>query len=359
MPTPRHLQVTPFTDLSGANRVMLTLLAEQVRRGDCALFALGEGPVTVEARKLGARVITAFAPGQTPLSKVKRWSGVINALVRAVESEDARIIHVHSAIGNHYTWPAKWLTGAKVVCHQHDTYRRDYFHFGLAGADRIIAVSNWVRNSLPPRHATRTTVLWNAVCVPPEQLARRRTSSVLTVGMAGRCTRDKGHDLFLDAVLSLMPRYDFNVEIWGLNDGPWAQYIRRRVADAGPLASRFRLEGFRPDMENFYAAVDIVAMPSRVTEAFGLMAAEAMAWYRGVVAASIGGIPEMVVEGETGLLFAPEDAGGLTAQLERLIADPSLRNRLAETGRRRVAESLDPPRLADAVEGIYRELIPA
>jgi glycosyltransferase involved in cell wall biosynthesis len=88
-----------------------------------------------------------------------------------------------------------------------------------------------------------------------------------------------------------------------------------------------------------------------------MSALEAMAAGLPVVASAVGGVPEMVVDGETGFLVDPEDAPALRVALDRLLADPSLRRRFGEAGRRRAAETFALPRWQAAHLDLYTELL--
>jgi glycosyltransferase involved in cell wall biosynthesis len=94
--------------------------------------------------------------------------------------------------------------------------------------------------------------------------------------------------------------------------------------------------GYRGDIQNVYHSSDIVVMPSRWDEPFGLVNIEAGASRRPIVAAAVGGIPEIVVHGETGFLFERGDAAGFATHLRKLVDDDQLRKRMGEAGRRHV-----------------------
>jgi glycosyltransferase involved in cell wall biosynthesis len=112
------------------------------------------------------------------------------------------------------------------------------------------------------------------------------------------------------------------------------------VAGDGPLRDRVPMaQGFLPpeELASLYAGAAIVACPSH-REGFGVACLEAMAHGRPVVASAVGGLRDLVLDGETGILVPPGDVPALRAALERLLADPGLRRRMGEAGRRRAAE---------------------
>jgi glycosyltransferase involved in cell wall biosynthesis len=95
--------------------------------------------------------------------------------------------------------------------------------------------------------------------------------------------------------------------------------------------------GFRADADTLTAGADLCVVPSTWAEAFGLAALEPMAHGIPVIASNAGGLPEVVVDGETGLLVPPGDEAALEAALRRLLDDPAERIRMGENGRRRAA----------------------
>ena len=129
------------------------------------------------------------------------------------------------------------------------------------------------------------------------------------------------------------------------------------VAGDGPLRSEVPgALGFVPpdELERLYGRAAVVACPSH-REGFGVVCAEAMAHGRPVVAADVGGLRDLVVHEETGLLVPPRDVGALRAALERLLADRELRRRMGEAGRARIAERFTWQRFADETLRAYRD----
>jgi glycosyltransferase involved in cell wall biosynthesis len=131
------------------------------------------------------------------------------------------------------------------------------------------------------------------------------------------------------------------------------------VAGDGPLRSRVpEARGFVPHDEllGLYERAAIVACPSR-REGFGVSCAEAMAYGRPVVASAVGGLLDLVVDGETGLHVPPRDPAALRAALERLLGDPGLRARLGAAARERAARLLSWESVTEATLRAYAEAI--
>jgi glycosyltransferase involved in cell wall biosynthesis len=128
-----------------------------------------------------------------------------------------------------------------------------------------------------------------------------------------------------------------------------------RTADRLGVRERVVFAGQRADAADLLADVDVFALPSW-TEGLPITVLEAMARGRPVVATPVGGTPEVVADGETGLLVPPQDPAALAAALRRLLADPELRTKMGEAGRRRVEERFSESAMAERVLAIYDEV---
>ena len=138
-----------------------------------------------------------------------------------------------------------------------------------------------------------------------------------------------------------------------------ARGMRLVVAGDGPLRPRVPgALGFVPhdELEELLARAAVVACPSH-REGYGVVCAEAMAHGRPVVASAVGGLLDLVADGETGLLVAPGDVAALRAALERLLADAPMRRRLGEAGRGRIREHFSPAGSTEATLSAYADAV--
>ena len=165
-----------------------------------------------------------------------------------------------------------------------------------------------------------------------------RDDEVLVTCVA-RLVERKGHDDLIRASAGLRLLF--------VGDGPY----RRRLEGRGAI-----LAGWRGDIPDVLAASDIVALPSRFGEGCPNAVLEAMAAGKPVVATRAGGTPEVVVDGETGLLVRPGDVEGLAAALQRLAADPALRRRMGSAGQARAKERHGVDGMVKAYEALYFKL---
>jgi len=163
----------------------------------------------------------------------------------------------------------------------------------------------------------------------------------------------KGHRYLLAAarrVIDREPRARFLLV--GL--GPLAESLAAEARRLG-LNGQVVFTGFRPDAVALMGAADLVVLPS-VHEGLPLTLLEAMALGRPVVASRVGGVPEVVRSGETGVLVEPRDVDGLASQILALLSDAALRERLGEGARQQVRRRYGMMQMVAAVEDHYRQV---
>ncbi|MEX5719615.1 glycosyltransferase [Geodermatophilus maliterrae] len=172
------------------------------------------------------------------------------------------------------------------------------------------------------------------------------------IGYVGRLAPQKRADVLVRAFGRMLRPASLVV----VGDGPDRALVARLAAE-GPAAARTTLAGFveHGRVPAVLASLDVLVLPSAYEE-MGSVLTEAMAAGLPVVASDVGGIPEVVRHGETGLLVPPGDVGALTAALDSLASDPALRARLAAGARARSADYAWPA-LAARVAGVYDVLL--
>jgi glycosyltransferase involved in cell wall biosynthesis len=131
--------------------------------------------------------------------------------------------------------------------------------------------------------------------------------------------------------------------------------IQQAAADLG-LSGQVHFLGSRVDVPDLLQAMDTFVLPS-YSEGLSLSLLEAMAAGLPVIATAVGGNPELVMDGVTGLLIPAKDAEALAAALERVLADPAWAKEMGEKARRQVAENYSVERLGREINGIYEELV--
>jgi glycosyltransferase involved in cell wall biosynthesis len=205
----------------------------------------------------------------------------------------------------------------------------------LSRARLTFCASNALADAARELGAGEVRVIGSGVDVPPSVGKEARPPEVL---YAGRLSPEKG-------ILDLLAASDNGMKLTIAGDGP----LRDRVPGALGFVSHDKLGPL-------YDRAAVVAVPSH-REGFGVVCAEAMAHGRPVVAGAVGGLLDLVVHEETGLLIPPHDVEALRAALHRLLDDDELRARLGANARRRAEEKLSWDHVTDLTLQAYEEAL--
>ncbi len=172
------------------------------------------------------------------------------------------------------------------------------------------------------------------------------------VGVVARLEPEKGHPTLLDAWPAVVRRVPL-ARLLVVGEGSRREELEAQAAALG-IADTVVFTGRRDDVPAVTAALDVAVLPS-YREAQGLTILEAMALSRPVVASAVGGIPEMIIDGQTGLLVPSHDAGALGAAITRLLTDHAYADMLARGGHDLVHLRFCVELMVYAVEEIYDE----
>ena len=201
-----------------------------------------------------------------------------------------------------------------------------------------------VTHGFPP---TRVVVIPNGVAVERTEAPPAHDPPV--VATAAILEYRKGVDVLLEAWARV--HAPGQLEIFG--SGTLRGVLEAQAARLG-IDVVFR--GFVPDMRRRLEDVDVFVLPTR-GDNLPVAILEAMALALPVVSTRVGGVPELVVDGVTGLLVEPDDASALAAALTRVLTDPDERRRFGRQGAKRVAEHFDADAVASRMVGLYEELL--
>lgn len=278
----------------------------------------------------------------------------------------ADLVHGHLTRGAHYAAIAARLSGCAAVATAHATNAAK--HFG--GVSRIIAVSSAVAEFLRGQAypSDRIITILNAVPMPviEKAIARKATRKQLSlhegeiaIGMVARFVADKGHDILLNALsqLSVDTHVSQNWRLFwaGSYDTDWGHRMQA-LSDSLGLKHRVTFLGEIEDVPAFLSAMDILVAPSR-RESFGLALVEGMAVGLPVIAARVGGVPEVVEDGVTGLLTPVEDVIALKLAMQRLLNDDALRQSMGRAGYLRFEAHFSMNRLCRNILDLYDDII--
>jgi glycosyltransferase involved in cell wall biosynthesis len=165
----------------------------------------------------------------------------------------------------------------------------------------------------------------------------------------------KGH-LYLVEALAQLLQDGVDAYLVIVGDGPYREVIAGKVAELD-LASRVRLAGHQEDVRPWFALMDAVALASYANEGVPQALLQALAMGQAVVGTTVGGIPEVVIGDETGLLVWPRDAQALAQALRQLRDDPDLARQLGRRGRELVQERFSLEQMAQELEAIYEVVL--
>jgi glycosyltransferase involved in cell wall biosynthesis len=351
-----------------------TLAAGSLARGEdsMAFVAEGLGVEVVRIDELGREI----SPLRDVLATFK--------LARLIRRERPQILHTHTAKAGTVGRVAALLAGSRrppIVVHTfHGHVLRGYFgpirsllfrlleRWLASSTTALVAVSPQVRDDLvalgiAPRErfaVIRLGIELDARVAAQQdgRLESRRYLGIpvnrFAVGWIGRMTAVKRTD---DVLVTFKALRDRGVDacLCMVGDGPDRGQLERRAHELGIVRDTLFL-GYQEDVAPFYAAFDALVLPSG-NEGTPVSAIEALAAGRPVVATRVGGVPDVVRDGEDGFLVEAGATDELADRLARLARDPDLREQMGRRGRERVLPRYAVDRLVDDVDRLYRELL--
>jgi glycosyltransferase involved in cell wall biosynthesis len=342
----------------------------------------GEQSMAYVADDLGVPVVT-IPHLHREISPVRDLLATIR-LARIIRAERPAILHTHTAKAGAVGRVAALLAGRRrppIIVHTfHGHVLRGYFGRLWTGVfrllervlaritDVLVAVSPEVRDELVAfgvAPATKFRVIRLGIeldeRLSPDGAARAETRRVMgvaderfVVGWIGRMTAVKRTDVVLESFRRLRDE-GVDAVLCMVGDGPDRQSVENLAGGLGIMRDSL-FPGYQEDVGPFFAAFDVFVLPSG-NEGTPVTAIEALASGCPVVATRVGGVPDVVTDGEDGFLVDPGDVEGLAASLARLANDPALRARMGGAGRERMRSRYAVDRLIDDVDRLYRELL--
>jgi glycosyltransferase involved in cell wall biosynthesis len=345
-------------------------------------LAKGEDSMAFVAEELGVDVI-ALRELHREISPVYDPVAVAR-IAREIRRVRPHILHTHTAKAGAVGRAAALLAGdaaPPVVVHTyHGHVLRGYFDPVLTQifketeralarhTTRLIAVGPQVRDDLVElgvAPAEQFSVIRLGIDLDSRVLndatvreQHRRLFGIpddrFVVGWIGRMTAIKRVP---DVLTSFKRLLDLGVDatLCLVGDGPDREDVERQAKELG-IARHIISVGYQRDVSPYYALFDALLLPS-ANEGTPVVAIEALAAQRPVVATRVGGVPDVVTEGEDGFLLEVGDIDGIANALATLARDPELRSRMGKSGRERVLPRYRVERLVDDVDALYRELL--
>ena len=233
--------------------------------------------------------------------------------------------------------------------------------------DHVIAISEGIRDVLIadglPRgkvSCVRSAVDWERFQKPADKaglVSRFHLHDDATViGIAAQLIPRKGHDVLLEALSGLVARWP-NLRVLVMGKGPSESAIREQIRTLN-LGRQVQLVGFVEDLEHVLPSLDFLVHPAR-TEGLGVVLLQAASAGIAVIACDAGGMPEAVIDQETGLLVPPGDVAALMTAIERLLSEPERAEAFGAKGRERMLASFSTLAMAQGNVSVYRAVMAA
>ena len=316
---------------------------------------VGDGPLVQNFREAGIEVSLFEKRGKIGL-------GLIWKLWRYLRREKPEIVHTHLFGGD--TWGRIAAIFARVpviVSTEHNTNldegwaKRKIKKFLSFFTKKIVAVSEAVREYSVSRDrikAKKITVILNGIDILKFSAAEKeRFSNPPVIAVIGRLDEQKGHKYLFEA-LNLIKMIQW--VLWVVGDGSLKNNLELLAKDLN-LRERIIFLGARRNVAEILGQIDIFVLPS-LWEGLGLAVLEAAAAGKPIVASRVGGIPEIISDGETGILVEPKNVKSLADGLEHVLLGTAEAKEMGERVREVVREKFSVGQMVEKYEQLYQGL---
>lgn len=315
--------------------------------GFARLWALRYLPLIVRALSIEAkRVDVVYANSKKAL---------LFAALAARKARRPLIWHQHDEMHVPRTLPLRARVSEEVLVRMLNRYASQVISVSQASADTLIAAGGRpglpvvIHNGLDPARyaqAVDRAVVRREIGLP---------LNVPLVGCFGRLTEWKGQSVLVDALARLPQAHAVLVGGAFFGESGYEIALRAQIERLG-LVQRVRFLGHRDDVPRLMRAVDVVAHPSTEFDPCPRVVLEALHSEAPLVATAVGGVPELMEDGVSGLLVPPNDVQALAEALDRVLADQALAHRLAATGRERALRNFTLERVVHEVGRVIRKV---
>ena len=357
-----------ISPIGGAERELLIYLDRLPRLGyQPVVICPGSGPLADAVKSRGVKLYRGEFPAWRKLSSVFLRGASVRSLRRILHDCAPDIIHVNDAWWVPQTLRAAQGNKAPVIAHvRQEIEPAKVLKYELDRVSLVITMSKQIEASVRVAgiSADRVTTLYSGVELgrainPAEANAVRRQfdipSEALLLGTVANLFPRKGYEPMLKALARLVPsRPLVHYVIVGSGDSGYERKIRALVQELG-LQARVHFAGFQESVLPFLQAMDLYVQPS-IMEGLGIAVVEAMAMGKPVVGTATGGLPEVIADGETGLLVPPGDDVALAEAIAALLNDAKRRDDLGRAGIVRAHRCFGIEAMMNGLTAAYREL---
>jgi glycosyltransferase involved in cell wall biosynthesis len=360
----RVAQVVSTLTVGGAEQLATRLTLRLMDRTESVfLCSAGGEPFEPVLRDARARLEMIPRPRQRPLALARASL----ALARILRRERPNVIHAHNPVCGVVSAAARLLARQPeiaIVTTYHGLLPRSHRRAAralAASSDFVVGVSpaatsDLVAGGFP---ADRVATIPNGIDInrrvePAAVRAEFDLEEAELLVSVGRYVEEKDYPTLVDAVGLLISKHP-RLRALIVGEGPLDRALQKKIDDAG-LEKIVKLTGLRTDAIDIASAADVFVLSS-VSEGLPLALLEAMAHGRAVVATRIGGIPDLIADGENGVLVPTADPAALAEAIGRVLDDPILRTRFGEAGRACVARFHSEDAMLEDYEKLYLEAV--
>lgn len=358
-------------EIGGAERELLAYVEHLGSFGYApTVICPDRGPLAIELKQRGIPVHGADFPAWRKMWSFPRRKPAVRLLRHLIEDLKPSLIHVNDLWWVPQTLRALHAARVPVAAHlRQDLDVSKVAQYELARLDCVLAVSTQVAGTLEAGGVKRDRIRvlhsgldgrWVGAEMDGAGSAVRRRLGIadhaVVIGTVGNIFPRKGYDIMLRAlpeILAAVP--DVHYLVLGQGDEEHERSLRLQCRDLG-LTGRVHFLGFERQVRALLDAMNLYVQPS-LMEGFGIAVLEAMARERAVVASRTGGLPDIVVNGETGLLVPPGDVGELARAVTALLKDPDGRKEMGRKGRQRVMKQFTVEAMMNGLSSVYAGLI--
>ncbi len=360
--------------IGGAERSIYYLIKNLDRERFLPVAVLpSEGPFMEDLKGLGVEIHFMDFPRPLDINIFNKFK-TINKLISIVKSKNIDLIHSNGFRTNLYGGIAGRITGKKVVWHARNlitTERLDPDRLFIFLPHRIICLTEAIRgrfhkDGMPHR---KSIVIQNGVDTEEfnpgisGEMIRKEfgiSAETLLIGVTSRIVPEKGHDIFLKAAGIVSEEFlEARFLIVGSHISPefseWEGYIKRLAVETG-LSDKVIFTGFRKDLPQILAAMDVFVLPS-YAEPSGRSHLEAMAMGKPIVATRSGGTPEIAVDRVTAILVDPGNHKAMAAAIISLLRNPERMSDMGRKARERAENHFSIKSNAKETEKLYLKLL--
>jgi glycosyltransferase involved in cell wall biosynthesis len=361
---------SPTSHIGGAERNLLVMCQALKDRGIACVVILPPEGVLVDALQGMGIATIGFPETELKSGQIIRVLWNCLRLWPRLRKFQPQLLHANSIFGMYLPVILGSVTRIPSVVHwaDFDTRTGDIQLVKVtAPRNRVIAVSDAIRETLITAGAkgNAITVIHNGNPTPdPTNDSRTDIATEFSIpvaplwlGITGRIDDWKGHGHLIEA-MALLKELPLHLIILGGGNGRHPAFeagIRRQVIELG-LSDRITFTGFQSDPARIVRCLDIVICPSDY-EPFGLVATEAMALAKPVIASATGGFLETIISGETGILVPPKSATALAAAIRQLATNDDLRHAMGIRGYHRYLDRFSVRPFIDSITAHYNQAI--